>query len=67
MKCHDCKRPTDDPVYIGRLRCCGRRFVVCRNCKPHVLEVFPTVGAYAKKWAKLHVVVCGDDDPITVN
>lgn len=66
MKCRECKRPTNDPVYIGRLRCCGTRVVIGRCCKAMILEVFPTVGDYAKKHAKLHFVLCDDGDEVPV-
>jgi hypothetical protein len=58
MNCIACKQPTTDSVYIGKLRCCDRRVAIGRCCKAMVLETFPTLGAYAKKWAKLHSVLC---------
>ncbi len=58
VRCVACRRDTKDIVYVGKLRCCGRRIYVGRCCKALVLEMFRTVGHYARKFARLHAVVC---------
>lgn len=57
--CSICNEDTNDPVYIGKLRCkCGMKMAIGRCCKPALLEQFASVRECVTFMAKMHVIQC---------